>query len=62
MNNVLAPVRGQEIVSRRRLAEGVVATTYANGRTVVVNYTDRPFARNGMTVAARDAALWEVSP
>ncbi|MCX7706557.1 MAG: DUF5696 domain-containing protein [Anaerolineae bacterium] len=62
MNGLLAPVRGQEIIARRKLAEGVVATTYANGKTIVVNYTDRPYAQGGMEVAARNAALWEVVP
>lgn len=62
LNSLLAPVRGQEIVGRRKLAEGVVATTYANGKTIVVNYTDRPYAQGGTEVAARDAALWEVMP
>ena len=31
MNALLAPVRGQEIVAHQELAEGVFATTYANG-------------------------------
>lgn len=62
MNGLLAPVQGQEIVSRRKLADGVIATTYANGKTIVVNYTDRPYAQAGMEVGARDAALWEVMP
>ncbi len=62
LNSLLAPVQGQEIVGRRKLAAGVVATTYANGKTVVVNYTDRPYTQDGRVVAARDAALWEVAP
>jgi hypothetical protein len=57
MNGLLAPVRGQEIVARRRLAAGVFATTYANGRQVVVNYTDAPYVHNGTTIPAKDAAL-----
>ncbi len=62
MNALLAPVRGQEIIARQKLAEGVFATTYASGKTIVVNYTDRPFARNGMGVEAKNAALWESVP
>jgi hypothetical protein len=62
LNALLAPVRGQEIVARRRLAEGVYATTYESGRTVVVNYGERAFALQGRTVPAKDAALWEAAP
>lgn len=59
---LLSPVRGQEITARRQLAAGVYATTYASGQTVIVNYTNRDFARGGRTVAAKDAALWEAAP
>lgn len=57
LNALLGPVRGQEIVDHNMLAEGVFATTYANGMKIVVNYTDQPFARDGITVAPRDAEL-----
>ncbi|MEN4011237.1 MAG: DUF5696 domain-containing protein [Bellilinea sp.] len=62
MNYLLAPVRGQEIVSRQNLAEGVFATTYANGKQIVVNYTSQPFQYKGFTVQARNAALVENVP
>ncbi|MBM4427656.1 MAG: hypothetical protein FJ031_10500 [Chloroflexi bacterium] len=62
MNSLLAPVRGQEIIAREKLAEGVYATTYANGRQIVVNYTSRPFKRGALTVNAEDAVLWENQP
>lgn len=62
MDALLGPVRGWPIVARQRLAEGVFATTYANGRQIVVNYTDRPFAYAGTVVPARDAVLQEVAP
>ena len=62
MNALLGPVRGQEIIARRKLADGVFATTYANGKHIVVNYSARPFSRGGMAVNARDAALWEELP
>ncbi|MBC6935037.1 MAG: hypothetical protein DWB42_04290 [Chloroflexi bacterium] len=61
MNALLAPVRGQEIIAHYQLAEGVFATTYANGRQIVVNYTDKPFTHNGMTVEAKNALLLEVT-
>ncbi|MFN3982114.1 MAG: DUF5696 domain-containing protein, partial [Caldilinea sp.] len=62
MNDLLGPVRGQEIVARRRLAQGVFVTTYANGRQIVVNYTERPFTYQGVTVEARNAFLLESAP
>ena len=62
MNALLAPVRGQEIVARQKLEEGVFATTYANGRQIIVNYTDRPFVRSGIIVEAKNASLVENKP
>lgn len=62
MNALLAPVRGQEITARQQLAAGVYATTYANGKTILVNYTARPFSRGEVTVPARDAVLLERAP
>ncbi|MFN8529693.1 MAG: DUF5696 domain-containing protein [Anaerolineae bacterium] len=59
MNALLAPVLGQEIVAHEALAEGVYATTYANGQQIIVNYNDQPFVQNGVTVGAKDAALLE---
>lgn len=59
MDALLAPVRGQPIIDHRQLAPGVFATTYANGKQIIVNYTDRPFVRNGVTVEAKDALLLE---
>ncbi len=58
----LGPVRGQAIVKREQLADGVFATTYANGLQVVVNYTARPFASGDIEVAAKDAILRQVEP
>jgi hypothetical protein len=62
MNELLGPVRGQEIVARQRLAENVYATTYANGKQIVVNYTNLPFAQNGIKVEAKSASLLEKKP
>jgi len=59
MNNLLAPVRGQAIVAHQRLADGVFATTYDGGGQVIVNYTDRPFSINDVTVEARNAQFVE---
>lgn len=62
MNGLLAPVRGQEIIARRKLAEGVFVTTYANDKQIVVNYTSKPYKYNGVTVQEKNAALVENVP
>jgi len=54
---VLAPVKGQEIVAREQLAPGVWATTYANGKQIVVNFNPEPFSSGAFVVNARDAAV-----
>lgn len=42
------------IVDHSRLADNVTATTYDDGTTVYVNYSDADFDENGVTVGARD--------
>jgi hypothetical protein len=61
-NSLLAAVYGQEIVSREVLAEGVVATTYSNGKQIIVNYNSEPFTAGGIVVQGKDAVLAEVQP
>lgn len=62
LNALLGPVRGQPIIARQKVAEGVYATIYGNGRQIIVNYTEQPFTQGGLTVAAKDAALVEGKP
>jgi hypothetical protein len=62
MDGILGPVRGEQIVARRALAQDVYATTYGSGKTIVVNYGQQPFEWHGQIVNARDAALWEKMP
>ncbi len=62
LNRLLAPVKGASIVARQNLAEGVVATTYSNGKQIIVNYNDEPFRADGLLVPARDALLREAVP
>ena len=62
MNALLGPVKGQAIVARQTLAPNVVATTYANGRQIIVNYAYVPYQVDNLTINARDAALVEVQP
>jgi hypothetical protein len=62
LNNLLAPVKGQEIVAREVLEDGVFATTYANGKQIIVNYGELPFTDGGVVVNSRDAVVREVLP
>lgn len=62
LNQLLGPVKGQEIIARQELSEGVFATTYSSGKTIIVNYTDRPFTLGNLSVNGRDAELSEVQP
>ncbi len=57
LNRLLGPVRGQPVVARETLADGVTATRYANGKQVVVNYTDQPVRIQGVDIPAEDAVL-----
>lgn len=62
LNNLLGPVKSQEVISREELGPGVFGTTYANGKMIVVNYSNLPFSSVAVNVPARDAVLTEVNP
>ncbi len=62
LNALLAPVRGASIVGHAQLAPQVFATTYSNGKQVLVNYGEQPVTLGDLTVPARDAVLTEVTP
>ena len=62
LNALLGPVKGAPVIARQTLAEGVIATTYGNGKQIIVNYRDTPFSTGDMTVNGKDAVLTEVSP
>lgn len=62
LDSLLGPVKGQAIIGRQVLGEGVVATRYSNGKQIIVNYTDKPFSADGLAVDAKDAVIWEVVP
>lgn len=62
LNNLLGPVKGERIVARQALAEGVVATTYSNDKQIVVNYNNAPFSDGDLLVNGQDAIIREVSP
>ncbi len=57
LNRLLGPVRGQPIVARATLANGVTATRYANGKQIIVNYTAQPVRVQGVDIPAKDAIL-----
>lgn len=62
LNSLLGPVKGQSIIGRENLATGIVATTYANGKQIIVNYTEQPYTAGNITVNGRNAAVKEVTP
>jgi hypothetical protein len=62
VNSILGPVRGQSIISRDVVSEGVVAVTYSNHMQVLVNYTNTPILIDEVVVNASDAVLREVAP
>jgi hypothetical protein len=62
LNQILGPVKGQTIVDRQVLEEGVVAITYSNGKQILVNYTDAPFVNDDLVVNRKDAVIREVAP
>jgi len=41
INKALMPVRGQVISHHERIVQGVYRTTYASGKSVLINYTDK---------------------
>ena len=59
MNKVLREVRDQTIIDHAELAEGVVQTTYANGYSVVVNYSEQEYEADGVLVPALSFRLLE---
>jgi hypothetical protein len=62
LNALLGQVKGERIEARQSLAPGVVATTYSNGRQIIVNYNSQPFTGEGLTIDSLDAVIREVRP
>jgi hypothetical protein len=62
LNNLLAPVKGQTIVAREVLQQGVVATTYSNGKQILVNYNEVPFREGALVLESKDALIREATP
>lgn len=62
LNALLGPVKGEQIVARERLSDGVFATTYSNGQQIIVNYNRTPFNQGGLMVDPENAIIREVEP
>lgn len=62
LNAVLGPVAGAEIIGRQVLARGVNATTYSNGKQVIVNYNAQPYRAGNVVVGEKSAVIVEVIP
>jgi hypothetical protein len=62
LNALLAPVQGASIIGHEQLAPQVFATTYSNGKQIIVNYGETPVQLYGLTIPAQDAVLREVTP
>lgn len=52
VNEVLKHVKGQRIISHKKLADGVFKTLYENGYFVIVNYNDSSVTADGWTIEA----------
>lgn len=59
VNVVLKQVNGQCIISHTKLAEGVYKTTYENGKSVIVNYSNEDVTVEGETIAAEQYKIKE---
>jgi hypothetical protein len=62
LNALLGPVQGASIMGHEEISPDVFATTYDNGKQIIVNYRDHPFTVYGITINAQDAVLREVTP
>lgn len=55
--HVLLPLRDQAIIDHRRMGEQVFTTTYGNGTTVWVNYSEERFVGYGNSIAPMSYAV-----
>ncbi|WP_199613925.1 DUF5696 domain-containing protein [Paenibacillus alkalitolerans] len=58
-NKALAGVQSKFITDHRELANGVMATIYEDGTTILVNYNDNPYVHGQVTVPARNYVVLE---
>jgi hypothetical protein len=62
LNSLLGPVKGERIIGRQALADGVFATSYSNGKQIIVNYNPTPFADGALFISGKDALIREAQP
>ncbi|HWR65779.1 MAG TPA: DUF5696 domain-containing protein [Bellilinea sp.] len=62
LNDLLGQVKGQSIVARDVLVPGVVATSYSNGKKIIVNYNTQLYSNRDVEVNGKDAVITEVMP
>ncbi|PLR99077.1 DUF5696 domain-containing protein [Bacillus sp. T33-2] len=55
----LGRVEGAAIVARDVPQAGIVEVSYSNGKMIIVNYTDKPYSKDSIQVAAKDFAVVE---
>lgn len=56
-NYALGDVQDRFIIDHRKIDEGVFATTYDNGKKIVVNYNDSPYSNGNVRVNPKDYAI-----
>ena len=61
LKTALKDVYGQKIVAHERVVDGVFKTTYANNKSVYVNYNLTDYNANGVTVKAESYAVADTS-
>lgn len=54
LSEALDGVYGVKMVNHEQVAENVYKSTYANGTSIYVNYSDKEYVANGIKVAAQD--------
>ncbi len=59
INTILKQVRDATIVGYQAVTDGVTATRYSNGKTVLVNYTGTDYEYQGTVVKAESATVKE---
>lgn len=57
VDETLGQVKGETIVARDVLADGVVKVTYSNDVSIYINYNDVPYEAEGLTVGAENYAV-----
>lgn len=57
MDEALSVVRGSEMVDHQLLADGVVQVTYANQKTLTINYNETTFETGEVIVEGKGVVV-----